>query len=423
MEQQVCAVLGSQWGDEGKGKLIDILSAKFDMVARCQGGSNAGHTIVVDGTKFAFHLIPSGILHDQATCVVGNGVVLHLPTFFKELDALDEKGIKYQGRLKVSDRAHLLFDYHQIVDGLREEELAGEMIGTTKKGIGPCYSTKATRIGLRVGDLRFFKHFQENLTKNVKELQRSYKFDYDIEAEIKKYKEYAERLEPMITDTVELLNRGYEEGKKILVEGANATMLDIDFGTYPFVTSSNASIGGACTGLGISPNKIDCAIGIVKAYTTRVGAGPFPSELLDTLGEQIREKGHEFGTTTGRPRRCGWLDIPVLKYTHMINDFTFLNVTKLDVLDELPEIRIATDYSYQGKPLSSFPSNLEVLSNVSVEYETMPGWKTDITKVRTFEELPMEAQNYIKRIEELVGCPVKWVGVGPGRDEMIERSV
>lgn len=421
MDQQVCAVLGAQWGDEGKGKLVDILAEKFDIVARCQGGSNAGHTIVVDGVKFAFHLIPSGILHKGTTCLIGNGVVLHLPTFFKELEALDEKGVDYAGRLKISDRAHLLFDFHQTVDGLREEELAGEKIGTTKKGIGPCYSTKMTRIGLRVGDLRFFKHFEENLAHMLENMQKRFEFEYDLEAELTKYREYAEKLEPMIVDSVHYLNHAYDEGKKILIEGANATLLDIDFGTYPFVTSSNASIGGACTGLGIAPSKIDCAVGIVKAYTTRVGAGPFPTELHDALGEQIREKGHEYGTTTGRPRRCGWMDTVVLKYAHMINNFTSLNITKLDVLDGLPELKIGVAYSYQGKKLASFPANLEVLSNVSVEYETMPGWKEDTTKATSFADLPQAAQDYVTRVEELVACPVQWIGVGPGRNEMIEK--
>ncbi|MDP2690863.1 MAG: adenylosuccinate synthase [bacterium] len=421
MNKQVCAIIGSQWGDEGKGKLVDILSQQYDIVARYAGGSNAGHTVVVNGEKFAFHLLPSGILHPEIICLIGNGVVLHLPTLFKELKTLEAKGIDFTGRLLISDRAHLLFDFHQIVDGLREEQLAGEKIGTTKKGIGPCYSTKALRINLRVGDLRFQKHFRENLKNNVEYMQKRYTFDYDLEAEMKRYEEYAGLLEPMITDTVDYLNQAYASGKNILIEGANATMLDLDFGTYPFVTSSSATIGGACTGLGLSPNKIDCSIGIVKAYTTRVGSGPFPTELTDELGNQIREKGHEYGTTTGRPRRCGWLDTVVLKYSHMINDFTSLNVTKLDVLDELEELKIAVSYSFQGKKLTAFPSNLEVLANVEVEYETMPGWKMDISKVKTFDELPEAARNYIKRIEELVGCPVKWIGVGPGREEMIER--
>lgn len=421
MNQQICAILGAQWGDEGKGKLVDIMAEQFDVVCRYAGGSNAGHTIVVNGEKFAFHLIPSGILHQDTKCLIGNGVVIHLPTFFKELDMLEEKGIDYKGRMMVSDRAHLLFDFHQIVDGMREEELAGEKIGTTKKGIGPCYSSKATRIGLRVGDLRFMKHFEENLRHLVENMQKRFDFDYDIDAELAKYREYAERLEPMIVDSVHYVNDQYEQGKKILIEGANATMLDLDFGTYPFVTSSSPSIGGACTGLGIAPQKLDCSVGIVKAYTTRVGAGPFPTELHDTLGENIREKGHEYGTTTGRPRRCGWLDVVVLKYAHMINQFTHLNLTKLDVLDELPELKIATSYSYQGKKLASFPASLEVLSNVAVEYETMPGWQTDITKCRSYAELPQEAKNYIERVEQLVGCPIRWIGVGPGRDEMIEK--
>jgi adenylosuccinate synthase len=421
MKDQVCVVLGSQWGDEGKGKLVDILSQEYDIIARCQGGSNAGHTIVVDGQKFAFHLLPSGILHKNATCLIGNGVVIHLPTLFKELAALDEKGIDYKGRLKISDRAHLLFDYHQVVDGMQEDELAGEKIGTTKKGIGPCYSMKAQRTNLRVGDLRYMKHFEENLAKGVKSIQKRYKFEYDVTAEVERYKKYAEILEPMIVDSVAYINEAYDSGKKILIEGANATMLDLDFGTYPFVTSSSASIGGACTGLGIAPSLIDYGVGIVKAYTTRVGSGPFPTELLNELGDAIREKGREFGTTTGRPRRCGWLDTFVLKYTHQINRYTALNITKLDILSELAEIKIGIGYSYKGEKLTHFPSNLEVLANVEVEYETMPGWQSDITKVRSYADLPDAAKNYIERIEQLVGCPVKWVGVGPGRDEMINK--
>lgn len=421
MNSNVCVVLGSQWGDEGKGKLVDILSREYDIIARCQGGSNAGHTIVVDGQKFAFHLLPSGILHKNSTCLIGNGVVIHLPTLFKELASLDEKEVDYKGRLKISDRAHLLFDYHQIVDGMQEDELAGEKIGTTKKGIGPCYSMKAQRTNLRVGDLRYMKHFAENLAKNVESIQKRYKFEYDVATEVERYRKYAEMLEPMIVDSVAYINEAHDAGKKILIEGANATMLDLDFGTYPFVTSSSASIGGACTGLGIAPSLIGSSVGIVKAYTTRVGAGPFPTELLDELGEKIREKGHEYGTTTGRPRRCGWLDIFVLNYTHRINRFTALNITKLDILSDLAEIKIGVGYSYKGERLKHFPSNLEVLANVEVEYETMPGWQSDITKVRSYAELPDAARKYIERIEQLVGCPVKWVGVGPGRDEMIER--
>lgn len=420
METQVCAIIGSQWGDEGKGKLVDILSEDFDIVARCQGGSNAGHTIVVDGNTFAFHLIPSGILHPQTVCVIGNGLVVHLPTLFQELDVLREKGIQYEGRLKISDRAHLLFDFHQIVDKLSEEELAGEKIGTTKKGIGPCYSTKALRINLRVGDLLFFKHFRENFKKNVENMQKRFRFEYDIEAEIKRYKTYAERIEPFITDTISYLHEAYLQKKKILIEGANATLLDLDFGTYPFVTSSNASIGGACTGLGLAPQKIDGVLGIVKAYTTRVGSGPFPTELFHPLGDYIREKGKEYGTTTGRPRRCGWLDAVVLRYSNMINHYTFLNLSKLDILTGLPEIKIATAYVYKGQRLLTFPSHLEILSNVEVEYESFPGWREELSNIRHFKALPEAAKKYIKRIEELVECRIRWIGVGPKREEIIE---
>lgn len=422
MNHQVCAIIGSQWGDEGKGKLVDILSPEFDIVARAQGGSNAGHTVVVNGQKFAFHLLPSGILNPKTICVIGNGVVLHIPTLLKELATLKERGISYEGRLKISNRAHLLFDFHQIVDALSEEELAGEKIGTTKKGIGPCYSAKALRSNLRVGDLRFFKHFQENLEQQVRNLQKRFQFDYDIAAECKKYKEYAEILEPMIVDSVMLLNQALDQGKKILIEGANATLLDLDFGTYPFVTSSNASIGGACTGLGIAPSRIDYAIGIVKAYTTRVGSGPFPTELLNSVGDGIRERGKEYGTTTGRPRRCGWMDTVVLQYSQMINRFGALNLTKLDVLSGCEELQIGTAYSYQGQQLDSFPANLEVLANVEVQYETWPGWKEDISAVSSFADLPEAAKNYVKRIEELVGCPIRYIGVGPGREHMLKLS-
>lgn len=423
MTSHVCAIMGSQWGDEGKGKLVDILSPEFDIVARCQGGSNAGHTVVVNGKKFAFHLIPSGILHPNTICVIGNGVVLHIPTLLQELSFLEQNGISYQDRLKISDRTHLLFDAHQIVDAMSEEELAGEKIGTTKKGIGPCYSGKALRTNLRFGDLKFFSHFEENLKKLIVQLQKRHAFEYDIKKEVARYQQYANVLSPMMIDSVAFLNIAIDQDKKVLIEGANATLLDIDFGTYPFVTSSNASIGGACTGLGIAPNKIDYAIGIAKAYTTRVGSGPFPTELTNELGHAIREKGHEYGTTTGRPRRCGWLDTVVLRYSQMINRFNALNLTKLDVLSDLLEIKIAVSYSYQGKKLDSFPSHLEMLSHVEVEYETLPGWKCDISSITSFSDLPTNAIAYITRIEQLVGCPIQWIGVGPGRENMITRKL
>ncbi|MDP3975356.1 MAG: adenylosuccinate synthetase, partial [bacterium] len=304
---------------------------------------------------------------------------------------------------------------------LKEKDLAEKQLGTTKRGIGPAYADKARRSGLRVGDLRFFDSFAVRLKSLAMEVEKTFDISIDVEAELKRYQDYAKRLEPMIVDSVHYLNAAYAENKKILVEGANATMLDLDFGTYPYVTSSNCSIGGACTGLGLSPDKLGECVGIVKAYTTRVGSGPFPTELNNDLGQLIRDRGHEYGTTTGRPRRCGWFDAVVVKYAHLINAFTALNITKLDVLDTLDELQIATSYKYQGTVLNSMPANLEVLEQVEVTYETMPGWKQDIRSARSFDDLPASAQRYLKRIEELIRCPVRWVGVGPGREEMVEQ--
>ncbi|CAM6022684.1 unnamed protein product, partial [Sphagnum balticum] len=424
---QVCAVLGTQWGDEGKGKLVDILAQRYDIVARCQGGANAGHTIYNDeGVKFALHLVPSGILNTQAICVVGNGVVVHLPGFFKEIDGLEARGVLCTGRLFVSDRAHLLFDLHQTVDGLREAELGGDMIGTTKRGIGPCYASKAIRNGLRVGDLRHMDTFRSKLEILFKDAANRFKdFEYNdsvLDAEVENYKKFAKRLEPYIADTVQYISNAYTVGKRILIEGGQATMLDVDFGTYPFVTSSNPSVGGICTGLGISPKRLGDIIGVAKAYTTRVGAGPFPTELHGDQGEALRVAGHEFGTTTGRPRRCGWLDIVALNYVCTINGFTALNLTKLDVLSGLSEVKLGVTYrNADGIQIRSFPSDLSVLEQVQVDYEVLPGWNKDITNVRSYQELPVEARRYVERIEELVGLPIHYIGVGPGRDALIVK--
>ncbi|KYQ92695.1 adenylosuccinate synthetase [Tieghemostelium lacteum] len=422
-------IIGSQWGDEGKGKLVDILSQSFDVVARCQGGANAGHTIVVEGKKIALHLIPSGILNQKATCILGNGLVIHLPTFFKEVQGLKEKGIAYEGRLFVSDRAHLVFDFHQICDGLKETELSNgaggsnDSIGTTKKGIGPAYSSKASRGGIRVCDLFFFESFKKSFVRMVEnKFKRFGKFEYDIEAELKRYEEYSKLIKPFVIDSVYYINKAFDDGKRVLIEGAQSTMLDLDFGTYPYVTSSASSVGGACTGLGIAPNKIKTQIGVVKAYTTRVGAGPFPTELHGEEAESLRKVGGEYGTTTGRPRRIGWLDIVVLRYTGMINDFTELNLTKLDVLSGLDEIKIGVNYKYEGQILNSFPSSLEVLAKCEVVYESWPGWKVPLNTQKTFEELPENAQKYIRRIEELCGRPIKWIGVGQDRTSMIVKN-
>ncbi|KAG0227862.1 phosphoribosylaminoimidazole carboxylase ade2 [Actinomortierella wolfii] len=416
----VTVVLGAQWGDEGKGKLSDILCQEADVCARCQGGNNAGHTIVVGDVKYDFHMLPSGLVNKNCTSVIGNGVVVHVPSFFAELENLEKKGLDCTGRLLVSDRAHLVFDLHQTIDGLKELELGRGSIGTTRKGIGPTYSSKASRGGLRVHHLYNFDEFAEKYRTMVGNKKKRYgEFEYDIEAEIERYKELAKRLSPYVVDSVYFMNNAIKSGKKVLVEGANALMLDLDFGTYPYVTSSNTTVGGVCTGLGIPPQTISKVIGVVKAYTTRVGGGPFPTEQLNETGEYLQRVGFEFGVTTGRKRRCGWLDMVVVNYSTMINGYTSLNITKLDVLDDLDEIKIGVAYKVDGKELGYFPADLTILEKVEVVYETMPGWKTNISKCRKFEDLPVNAQKYIRRIEEICKVPVEWIGVGAGRDDMV----
>lgn len=420
-------VLGAQWGDEGKGKLVDLLCDDVEVCARCQGGNNAGHTIVVNGVTFDFHMLPSGLINPNCVNLVGSGVVIHVPSFFQELENLQKKGLDTTDRLFVSSRAQLVFDFHQIVDGLKEAELSfsNKAIGTTRKGIGPAYSTKASRSGLRVHHLvsqeegaweEFETKFKKLLDSRIK---RYGFFEYDVEGELKKYKEYAEKLRPFVVDNISFLHKYFDAKKNVLIEGANALMLDLDFGTYPYVTSSNTSIGGVCTGLGIPPSKIKEVYGVVKAYTTRVGAGPFPTEQLNEIGEHLQNVGHEYGVTTGRKRRCGWLDLVVVKYSTLINGYTHLNITKLDILDDLIEIKVAVGYEYKGKLLESFPEDLGILEKVEVKYKTFPGWKRHISDIRKFEDLPIEAQNYLKFIEEFLNVPVKWIGVGPARDQMI----
>lgn len=424
---QVSGVLGSQWGDEGKGKLVDILAEHFDVVARCQGGANAGHTIYnSEGKKFALHLIPSGILNEETLCVIGNGVVVHVPSFFEEIDSLESNGVSCEGRILVSDRAHLLFDFHQVVDGLREAELAKSFIGTTRRGIGPCYSSKVIRNGIRVSDLRHMDTFPQKLDILLSDAASRFQgFNYGpdmLREEVERYKRFAERLEPFMTDTVHFMNEAISQKKKILVEGGQATMLDIDFGTYPFVTSSSPSAGGICTGLGIAPRAVGDLIGVVKAYTTRVGSGPFPTEILGKGGDLLRFAGQEFGTTTGRPRRCGWLDIVGLRYCCQINGFSSLNLTKLDVLSDLPEIQLGVSYrQIDGSPIKSFPADLRVLEQINVEYEVLPGWQGDISSIRNYSDLPKAARQYVERIEQLVGVPIHYIGIGPGRDALIYK--
>ncbi|CAG10693.1 unnamed protein product, partial [Tetraodon nigroviridis] len=407
---KVTVVLGAQWGDEGKGKVVDLLATEADLVCRCQGGNNAGHTVVVDGKEYDFHLLPSGIINPKSTSLIGNGVVIHLPGLFEEGDKNEKKGLKgWDKRLIVSDRAHLVFDFHQVVDGLQETERQaqeGKTIGTTKKGIGPAYSSKASRTGLRVCDLLAdFKDFSLRFKNLVRQYQSMYPaLTVDVDDQLKKLKDYAERLRPMVRDGVYYMYEAlHGPPKNILVEGANAALLDIDFGTYPFVTSSNCTVGGVCTGLGIPPLNIGDVFGVSKAYTTRVGIGAFPTEQLNAVGELLQTRGHEVGVTTGRKRRCGCIAL-----------------TKLDILDVLDEIKVGVAYKLNGKRIPHFPANMDVLHKVEVEYETFPGWKSDTSAARKWNDLPVKAQNYIRFIENHIGVPIKWVGVGKSRECMIQ---
>jgi len=429
-EGKITCVLGAQWGDEGKGKLVDLLAQKYDVVARFNGGANAGHTLVVNDKKFAFHLLPCGMLLPDVVNVIGNGVVIHVPTMLEELKSLDEAEIKYTGRLKISNRAHLLFDFHKLIDGAQENKRGANKIGTTKRGIGPCYSSKMTRNGVRVGQLQNWENFTVEYMSIFESLQAQYPktlADYNTAEELERYKSYMNIIGPMIEDTIYSLNTSLQSGKKIIAEGANAALLDIDFGTYPAVTSSSTTAGGISTGLGIAPSKVGSVIGVVKAYTTRVGKGPFPTELLEghKIGDMLVSVGHEFGTTTGRRRRCGWLDIPLIMYSSLVNNYTSINITKLDVLNDLDEIDIGTYYTVDGKklPHGMMPSTLAQLKKVEVVYETVPGWKSDITKCKSWESLPENAKAYIRRIEELTNLPVSWIGVGPDREQMLRRPL
>lgn len=424
----VVALVGSQWGDEGKGKLIDIMAEHYDIVARGSGGANAGHTVYIadpdqpeKNKKFIFRLMPSGMLHPHVTGVLGNGCVIHIPTLLEEIEALNQNGINLENRLLISDRAHLVLEYHKILDKLQEEAKGDQKVGTTGKGIGPCYTDKIARQGLRIQDLLDMDSFERKVRERFKPLENTFKnhgIEYDLKAELENYRRILPLIRNMIVDTSLWLNKAIVEGKKILLEGANGTLLDVDHGTYPYVTSSNASIGGLISGSGVSPLQLKSSIGIMKAYCTRVGSGPFPTELDNELGEQIRTIGNEFGSVTGRPRRCGWFDAVAAQYSCRINGFSALNLTKLDVLDNLESLKIAVGYSLNGQRLEGFPASIEALEQLEVEYIEMPGWKTSTAGARKISELPEAAQNYIHKIEELTGCPIHFVGVGVRRDEL-----
>lgn len=394
-------------------------------MARFNGGHNAGHTLVVGGTKFAFHILPCGLLTPGKTNVIGNGVVVNVPNMLKELDQLDAAGIEYESRLLVSDRAHLLFDFHTAVDAKEEEaRTASASIGTTRRGIGPCYASKITRNGVRVGELRDWDSFERKLRALAADVGEQHGVDTRVEDELARFRGYRERLLPWVRDTAHYVNTALAGGARLLCEGANAVLLDVDHGTYPYVTSSATAAGGVCTGLGLPPSAIESTIAIVKAYCTRVGAGPFPTELECEQGEHLRSVGNEYGTTTGRPRRCGWLDVPAVRYGAMVNGYTSLNLTKLDVLSGMREVRVAVAYELDGErvPDGMMPSRAEELARVRPVYETMPGWEEDISGCRTFEQLPANARAYVERVEELTQTPVGWIGVGPGREEMATRG-
>ncbi|KAL8861177.1 MAG: hypothetical protein Q9178_002393 [Gyalolechia marmorata] len=444
----ITIVLGAQWGDEGKGKLTDILCAEASLCARAQGGNNAGHTIVANGQTYDFHILPSGLTNPQCHNLIGTGCVVHIPSFFKELEDLHKKGLNTEDRIFLSGRAHIVFDLHLLIDGLQEGELTeaaeqeqssnghtevakkstGGAIGTTKKGIGPAYSAKHARSGVRVHQIFNKAELDKRLRVLAKGAQKRYGSaieDYDVEAEIARFDTYRDQLRPFVVDAVPLMASAQKKDLDILVEGANALMLDIDHGTYPFVTSSATGTGGAINGLALSPFKIKEIIGVVKAYTTRVGGGPFPSEDINDDGNALQRLGHEYGVTTGRRRRCGWLDLVVLTHSHAINHYTSLNLTKLDILDHFSTIRVAVTYKDPdtSTTLTDFPEDLSVLDRCEVVYEELPGWKGkgSVAGAREWTDLPQEARGYVEFIEERVGVRVKFIGTGVKREDLIVR--
>ncbi|RAL23388.1 adenylosuccinate synthase [Thermoflavimicrobium daqui] len=417
-------VVGTQWGDEGKGKITDFLAEKAEAVARYQGGNNAGHTIVFDGTRYKLHTIPSGIFYKEKVCVLGNGMVINPEALIQELEYLKSHGID-ASNLRISDRAHLIMPYHIRLDKAEEKRKGSNKIGTTGKGIGPAYMDKAARAGIRVGDLLDPEIFAEKLKSNLDEKNRMFKQLYQLEGftfeEIyDSFMKYAEVIRPYVTDTSVVLNDAIDQGKRVLFEGAQGVMLDIDQGTYPFVTSSNPVAGGVCIGSGVGPTKIHQVVGVAKAYTSRVGDGPFPTELHDEIGNRIREIGREYGTTTGRPRRVGWFDSVVVRHARRVSGITNLSLNSLDVLTGLDTVKICTAYRYRGEIIENYPSNLRVLSECEPVYEELPGWKEDITQVRSLHDLPLEALHYVERVTQLTGIPLATFSVGPDRDQTVQ---
>jgi adenylosuccinate synthase len=416
-------LIGAQWGDEGKGKIIDVLTEKVDWVVRYQGGNNAGHTVEIGDAKYVLHLIPSGILHPGKKCVIGNGLVVDPVALVKELQGVMDRGIDPAGRFFLSDRAHVVLPYHKGIDESREKKpSSGSVIGTTKRGIGPTYGDKAARTGLRMGDLLDPDRealVRERIAANNRILAALGAAEVDADTVVADTLTAVDFLAPYITDTIPLLNDAIAAGQTVLFEGAQGTMLDLDYGTYPFVTSSSATAGGACTGSGVAPHRIQRVLGVVKAYSTRVGEGPFPTELHDASGEALRKAGHEFGATTGRPRRCGWFDGVVARYSVMINGIDVWAVTKLDVLDGMETIRICTAYECDGVRYTSVPANIRVLERCVPVYEDWPGWMTSTKEVASWDDLPPKAQAYLRRLEELTGVPIGILSVGPRRESTV----
>jgi len=417
-------VIGSQWGDEGKGKIVDILSRDADLVVRFQGGSNAGHTVVTRKGTYIFHLIPSGILSRGKLCILGSGVVIDPGALIGELDQLADHGIKVGRNFMISQRAHVIMPYHKAIDKAAEKAKGARRIGTTGKGIGPAYVDKMARVGIRMGDLlnpeTFRRKVEDNLVEINSFLRHVYKTrGFNAGRIVEEYEKYADRLRSHVADDSLLIHKAMENGRCVLFEGAQGTHLDVDLGTYPFVTSSNSCAGGACIGTGIGPTKIDAVLGVTKAYSTRVGSGPFPTELSDAVGEGLQDRGQEFGATTGRARRCGWLDAVVLRYAVRVNGCTSLAVTKLDVLDGSHQLKIAVGYRHQGKLYRDMPADLQILSECEPVYETLPAWTGSTTGVTSYKALPREAKRYLGRIEELTSCPIDMVSTGSHREHTI----
>jgi adenylosuccinate synthase len=424
----VIAVIGAQWGDEGKGKVVDLVAEKADVVVRFSGGDNAGHTVINNFGKFALHLIPSGIFSANAVSIIGNGTVINPKVLFQEINTLTTRGIDASpARLSVSDRAHLIMPYHLLFDELEEKALGSKAIGTTRKGIGPVYADKIARRGIRVGDLLDKNAFKEQLTTILEQKNQLLTKVYgaaplSLEAVYQEYIEYGVRLKPYVKETTLMLDEALAAGKLVLLEGAQGTLLDPDFGTYPYVTSSSPIAGGASIGAGIGPGKLNGILGVFKAYCTRVGGGPFPTELKDEIGEQIRERAHEFGTTTGRPRRCGWFDGVAARFSQRVNGFTGIAITRFDILDVLPVVKVCTGYKLNGKVVHYFPASIGILAKCEPVYEEIPGWLTSTEEVRKYKDLPASAKNYVKCLEDLAGCKANLICVGPAREQTIEKS-